>query len=238
VREEFGIATLTFHSDLRRRAASRRALPCPSSCLKWRESTVTTLTHCFVRVCITDSCRRDPRTSTTSLRTSRPQPHDSSPSQRFRPTTTPASSLSVDVLYHPGDADYPDTDDKQHIIHFDDDDNEDSDLEASGSPPSRARPGRGRPHTGSTSLTGSSILSDDVRVDRGRPPKVLPAPPVRTTSGGRGHQRHVVSVTSSSSASGSGVVRFPVVTSFLACALAAAAAAARFHRVTTTSTVY
>ena len=31
LREEFEIATLTFHSDLRRRAASRRALPCPSS---------------------------------------------------------------------------------------------------------------------------------------------------------------------------------------------------------------
>jgi len=31
LREEFGIATLTFHSDLRRRAASRRALPYPSS---------------------------------------------------------------------------------------------------------------------------------------------------------------------------------------------------------------
>jgi len=31
LREEFGIATLTFHSDLRRRAASRRSLPCPSS---------------------------------------------------------------------------------------------------------------------------------------------------------------------------------------------------------------
>ena len=31
LREEFGIATLTFHLDLRRRAASRRALPCPSS---------------------------------------------------------------------------------------------------------------------------------------------------------------------------------------------------------------
>jgi len=31
LREEFGIATLTFHSDLRRRAVSRRALPCPSS---------------------------------------------------------------------------------------------------------------------------------------------------------------------------------------------------------------
>jgi len=33
LREEFGIATLTFHSDLQRRAASRRALPCPSSFL-------------------------------------------------------------------------------------------------------------------------------------------------------------------------------------------------------------
>jgi len=33
LREEFGIARLTFHSDLRRRAASRRALPCPSSLL-------------------------------------------------------------------------------------------------------------------------------------------------------------------------------------------------------------
>ena len=31
LREEFEIATLTFHSDSRRRAASRRALPCPSS---------------------------------------------------------------------------------------------------------------------------------------------------------------------------------------------------------------
>ena len=31
LREEFGRATLTFHSDLRRRAASRRALACPSS---------------------------------------------------------------------------------------------------------------------------------------------------------------------------------------------------------------
>jgi len=31
LQEEFGIATLTFHSDLRRRTASRRALPCPSS---------------------------------------------------------------------------------------------------------------------------------------------------------------------------------------------------------------
>ena len=31
LREEFGIATLTFHSDMRRRAALRRALPCPSS---------------------------------------------------------------------------------------------------------------------------------------------------------------------------------------------------------------
>ena len=31
LREEFRIATLTFHSDLRRRAVSRRALPCPSS---------------------------------------------------------------------------------------------------------------------------------------------------------------------------------------------------------------
>jgi len=35
LREEFGIATLTFHSDLRRRAASRRALPCPSSLLSF-----------------------------------------------------------------------------------------------------------------------------------------------------------------------------------------------------------
>jgi len=31
--EEFRISKLTFHSDLRRRAASRRALPCPSSFL-------------------------------------------------------------------------------------------------------------------------------------------------------------------------------------------------------------
>ena len=31
LREEFRIPKLTFHSDLRRRAASRRALPCPSS---------------------------------------------------------------------------------------------------------------------------------------------------------------------------------------------------------------
>ena len=31
LREEFVIPTLTFHSDLRRRAASHRALPCPSS---------------------------------------------------------------------------------------------------------------------------------------------------------------------------------------------------------------
>jgi len=34
LREEFAIATLTFHSDLRRRAASRRVLPCPSSYLQ------------------------------------------------------------------------------------------------------------------------------------------------------------------------------------------------------------
>jgi len=31
LRQEFGIAILTFHSDLRRQAALRRALPCPSS---------------------------------------------------------------------------------------------------------------------------------------------------------------------------------------------------------------
>jgi len=31
LREEFRIPELTFHSDLRRRVASRRALPCPSS---------------------------------------------------------------------------------------------------------------------------------------------------------------------------------------------------------------
>jgi len=33
LREEFPLPKLTFHSDLRRRAASRRALPCPSSLL-------------------------------------------------------------------------------------------------------------------------------------------------------------------------------------------------------------
>jgi len=36
LREEFRISKLTLHSDLRRRAASRRALPCPSSFCKVR----------------------------------------------------------------------------------------------------------------------------------------------------------------------------------------------------------
>jgi len=31
LRDEFQLPKLTFHSDLRRRAASRLALPCPSS---------------------------------------------------------------------------------------------------------------------------------------------------------------------------------------------------------------
>ena len=31
LREEFGLLKLILHSELRRRAASRRALPCPSS---------------------------------------------------------------------------------------------------------------------------------------------------------------------------------------------------------------
>jgi len=196
---------------------------------------MTTVSQYFVRACIIDSCRRDPRpvdhqrSTTTTL----PTPRDSSPFQRFRPSTTSTSSSPFDVLHHPGDPDYGNMDDveEQHI-RFDDDDSDDLDLEASGSRPSRTRPGRGRPQTGSTSLTGSSILSDDVIVD-GRP-KVFPAPPVHTTSGGRGHQRHVVSVTSSS-ASGCDAVRFPVVTSFLVCALSAAAT--RFH-IATTSTVY
>ena len=34
-REEFWISKLTFHSDLRRRAASHLALPCPSSLYFW-----------------------------------------------------------------------------------------------------------------------------------------------------------------------------------------------------------
>ena len=175
----------------------------------------------------TDSCRRDPRpvdhsrtTTTVRHQTLRPELTSSSPFQRFRPSIASTSGFPFDVFHHPGDPDYGNMDDaeEQHI----DDDDDDFDYEASGSRPSRARPGRGRPQTGSSSVTGSSVLRDDVLA--GRRPKVIPAPPVRTTSGGRGHQRHVVSVTSSSAASGSGAVRLPVVTSFLACALAAATA--------------
>jgi len=191
-----------------------------------------------VRVCVTDSCRRDvrpddaPRTTTTSLPSPRTDPDHSSRFQRLRPSTSPAPGFPFDVHYNPDDSDYEDVASEDQLIRFDDndDDDDDRDYESSGSRPSKTRPGRGRPQTGSPSLTGSSILSDDVSVD-GRP-RVFPAPPVHTTSGGRGHQRHVVSVTSSST-SGSGVVRLPVVTSFLAYALAAAC----FHRATI-STVY
>jgi len=35
LREEFRQLKLILHSELRRRAASRRALPCPSSCCKY-----------------------------------------------------------------------------------------------------------------------------------------------------------------------------------------------------------
>ena len=58
LREEFGIATLTFHSDLRRRAASRRALPCPSSftCDRWRY--VCTLRVLMMRMFVRCSCIR------------------------------------------------------------------------------------------------------------------------------------------------------------------------------------
>ena len=194
------------------------------------ESALTTVT-----LCNTDSCRRDPRpadhpriTTTARRRTPRPEPTASSPFQRFRPSTAASTSgFPVDVFHHAGDPDYGNMDDSEEQ-RIDDDDDDDLDYEASGSRPSRARPGRGRPQTGSSSVTGSSILRDDVLV--GRPPKVIPAPPVRTTSGGRGHQRHVVSVTSSSAAaSGSGIVRLPVVTSFLACSLAAATMAC-FHQ--------
>ena len=189
------------------------------------QSSMTTVTHCCVRVCIADSCRRDtkpvdqPRSTTTSLPPPRRDPDHSSPFQSVRPSTTPIPRFPFDVHYQPEDAD-----DGDELIRFDDDDDEEDDESSGGNRPSRTRPGRGRPQTGSPSFTGSSILSDDVKVD-GRP-RVFPAPHVHTTSGGRGHQRHVVSVTSSST-SGSGVVRLSVVTSFLMYALAAAAS---FHR--------
>jgi len=41
LQEEFGIATLTFHSDLRRRAASRWALSCRSSYLFFLQIAIT-----------------------------------------------------------------------------------------------------------------------------------------------------------------------------------------------------
>ena len=177
-------------------------------------------------VCVTDRCRRDePGRTTVTTRTSTTM----LPARHFH---TPSTSTTFQLVLeqHPDHPDHRDWDsgDRQ-LIRFDDDDEDE--LESSGT-----RPRRPRPQTGSPSLTGSSILrSDDVRVvdDGGRPVRVFPAPPVHTTSGGRGHQRHVVSVTSSST-SGSGVARLPVVTSFLA---AAAAAAASFHR-TATSTVW
>jgi len=154
----------------------------------------------------------------TTPRTRPPDRRPSSPFQRFRPSsTTPTFSFPFDDTYDPDDPDYGDTDSMDQHIRDADDDDDDEDYESSGSRSSRTHRGR----IGSPSLTGSSILSDDVTVD-GRRPKVFPAPPVHTTSGGRGHQRHVVSVTSSST-SGSGSVRFAVVTSFLALVLAAAA---------------
>jgi len=214
---------------------------------------------------VTDSCRRDlrppvahqppTRTATTTVHPATPRYDNSDDNDDIvssppwfhapavRPSTTSWSSGN------PDDPDYRDPDqsrEQQHIRYDDDDDDDDDlDFEASGRrpPPPRTRPNRGRPQTetgssiltGRTSFTGSSILSDDGSRRR-PPPKVFPAPPpVRTTSGGRGHQRHVVSVTSSSSASGSGAVRLPVVTSFLACALATLTVL--FHRATA-STVY
>jgi len=41
--EEFGLLKLILHSKLRRRAASRRALPCPSSLFFLKESHTITL---------------------------------------------------------------------------------------------------------------------------------------------------------------------------------------------------
>ena len=196
---------------------------------------MTTVTHYSVPVCIADSCRRDgrpdhPRTTTTTARPPPPSSRHSTRFQRLRPSTTPTSGFPFDVLHEPEEPDYGDLDSDEQQIRFsaDDDDDEDDAFESSGSRPFRTRPGRGgRPQTGSPSLTGSSILRDDVAVDRR--PKVFPAPPPdKTTSGGRGHQRHVVSVTASS-ASGSGAVRLPVVTSFLACAVLALTAC--FHHV-------
>ena len=52
LREEFGIATLTFHSDLRRRAASRRALPCPSSWNSFKNSSTRSTNNSISSLCI------------------------------------------------------------------------------------------------------------------------------------------------------------------------------------------
>lgn len=161
-----------------------------------------------------------------------PLPDSSTRFHRLLPRPSTAQIFPFDTQHRPDDPDYADPDSLDQLIRFDDEDDDGDfdagDSESSGTGPSRTRPGRGgRPQTGSPALTGSrNILSDDVIVD-GRPRVVAAPPPVRTTSGGRGHQRHVVSVTSSSTSGSSSVDSLPVVTSFLACALAAAAC---FHR--------
>jgi len=53
LREEFRISKLTFHSDLRRWAASRLALPCPSSFLS---IIITVVTVFMLSACVYCDC--------------------------------------------------------------------------------------------------------------------------------------------------------------------------------------